>query len=235
MAPSAEPLMDSKGLSWLSEPPFAQAPPAIAATVVLVCDVASKPWTDLAPTRPTASDRRDARRPGSAPRTFFAVRRGLSRRLLAWRIGCGVDDVEIGYDGDGAPRATSHPGWFVSTASRGSLTALAVGPHPVGVDVEPTTEVDPIAAVLHTDESRALAETDIGRRADRFLRFWTMKEAYLKSLGCGFTRDPASIAVCDGAYPDASIRDDGIPIEAACAQWRAYLASTALAAVFYRA
>ncbi|HET6570765.1 MAG TPA: 4'-phosphopantetheinyl transferase superfamily protein [Solirubrobacterales bacterium] len=73
--------------------------------------------------------------------------------------------------------------WW-SASSSGGLAAVALSPWRVGIDVERRRERrrwEGIARRRYTaDEQRAVAGS-----VDRFLEFWTFKEAYLKALGLG--------------------------------------------------
>jgi phosphopantetheinyl transferase len=75
-------------------------------------------------------------------------------------------------------------GTWSSASSSGGLAALAVAPWRVGLDIEQRREPrrwQGIARRRYTgEEQRAVAGSP-----DRFLEFWTLKEAYLKALGVG--------------------------------------------------
>lgn len=160
---------------------------------------------------PTASDSADAgHRSGEALRLFLA-RRSALRHLVAWRLEVEAETVVIGYDGQGAPRVRApRSDVFVSVSGRGSGAGLAVGPRPVGVDIEPLEpNVDLPRAVLAPAERERIEALPQSRRAVAFLHHWTAKEAYLKALGTGLLRDPAEVAVCWPDASDFSIRDGG--------------------------
>ncbi len=102
----------------------------------------------------------------------------------------------------------------LSWSHSGTTAVLAVGDVEVGVDYEAfrgprrkklgalvrrTCAESEAAWVLApgqgSDEARKLLE-------DRFLRVWTAKEAFLKWLGTGLTRDPRSVEVCVADWHD---------------------------------
>jgi phosphopantetheinyl transferase len=63
--------------------------------------------------------------------------------------------------------------------------------------------------VLHPREAaflRGLAPADL---APAFTRLWTLKEAYAKALGTGFSRDPASFCVLLEDAGTATVLDRG--------------------------
>lgn len=184
------------GIEWLDADGLAGLAPAPGAFArVLVCDLDDPALETHRATPMTDDDLRDEARPGASDRRFFRARRVVLRAFAATCVGVDARDIVIGYDGPGAPRAR-RPGVFVSAAGRGRVAALAVASAPVGVDVEPCTPAPaPVPEVLHPMERMALESAPEDLRNALFLRFWCAKEAYLKALGEGLTRDPASVAV----------------------------------------
>ena len=51
------------------------------------------------------------------------------------------------------------------------------------------------AHVYGATERRALATAEGRRKTHLFFRLWSMKEALIKALGCGFSLDPTSFEV----------------------------------------
>ncbi|OJY00407.1 MAG: hypothetical protein BGP04_22815 [Rhizobiales bacterium 62-17] len=166
-----------------------------AATRVLVVDLDDPRTAVLQRLAPLPSDLADEARPGAADRRYFRARRAALRSLVAWHGGVAAETVEIAYDTAGAPRVRSIPSPFISVSARGSRALLAVSSAPVGVDFEPDTSAEPILDVLHPHERAALAALDGPARDRHFLEIWTAKEAYLKALGDGLTRNPSQIAI----------------------------------------
>lgn len=142
------------------------------------------------------SDFHDENRPGAGDRRHFRARRAALRAFVALHLGVATETVEIAYDTAGAPRVrTPLPAPYISVSARGSLALLAVSSQPIGVDFEPETTTEPIIDVLHPQERATLAALDGAARDRFFLEIWTAKEAYLKALGDGLTRDPSKIAI----------------------------------------
>jgi len=183
-------------------------PPRGPFAYALVCDVRDPALAALANLALTDADLADERTPSASARTHFRARRSLLRALAAAALGVSPTSVRIAYDSDGAPRVDGLPA-FVSVSSRGPLAALSVASSPLGIDLEPfDASAEPVDAVLHPREQAMLAELAGPARARAFLRIWTAKEAYLKALGRGFKRDPATIAAtCEAAQ--FSIDDGG--------------------------
>jgi len=160
----------------------------------LVADLREPLILPLLRPSPTSFDYADERRPGASDRSWFLARRAATRSLAAMFCGCEPEEIVIGYDAPGAPRVASSA-CFVSVSGRGPFAAIAVGRHPVGIDLEIVTdEIDIIHDVLHDDEKASFALLSAGEGRRRFLQIWTVKEAFLKALGSGLNIDPASVA-----------------------------------------
>ncbi len=120
----------------------------------------------LAASPPTPCDLADAallRSPDAGARRL--LRRRLLRVLVARAQGRAVEEVALGRADDGAPQAE---GAFVSLAARGDWALLAVGPSPLGVDLE-LVSADP--------------PPDFGAPSEAPWAAWTAREAYAKAAG----------------------------------------------------
>nr|WP_155073815.1 4'-phosphopantetheinyl transferase superfamily protein [Streptomyces taklimakanensis] len=86
------------------------------------------------------------------------------------------------------------PPLHFSLAHSHGMAAVAVSTAVVGVDVErlPRDEtVEVCTPALHPGERAELESAPPEGRRELFGRIWTRKEAYLKALGTGLSRDPA--------------------------------------------
>ncbi|QXX76206.1 4'-phosphopantetheinyl transferase superfamily protein [Methylovirgula sp. HY1] len=173
----------------------ARAPRAL----VLLADVDDPALRGLTSLPPKPEDLARASAYRDARRGYFLARRALMRQLVARRLGCAAEAVTIAVDAAGAPclgSATNGPELFVSIARRGALAVLAIAPRPIGVDLELLGPPEAIpTAVLHDAEAQHLAPMDAVAQHRAFLEIWTLKEAYLKALRTGLTREPAEIEV----------------------------------------
>ncbi len=199
---------------WLDLREFANGAPLNEATCALVVDLDDPmlaPFTALAP---TARDLDDMAGPLAGPRRYFLARRALLRSFVAMRLKCRAGEVVIGHDGNGAPRVLAPgPSVFASVTARGSIAGMAVADTPVGIDIEPHDSTqEPVWTVLHPAE-RAFIETQWREHRDaaRFIETWAAKEAYLKAIGLGLKRDPATIAARFDGAGGFSIEDDAEP------------------------
>jgi 4'-phosphopantetheinyl transferase len=133
----------------------------------------------------------------SADRVRFQLGVAISRLALARELGCTPAEIEL----DRACPDCARPhgkvrlvgprsGWELSVTHSGDLVGVAVSTvAPLGLDVEEVRaiDVDSMAAlVLTPDEYRA------GMSPIDFLRYWTRKEAVVKSTGDGL-RQPLNL------------------------------------------
>ena len=171
---------------------------------------------DAADLAPNTRDLAEA--PEGETREAFLRRRAATRRLVAERLGVAATEVEIGHDRGGAPRllATQAP-LCLSVSGRKDFCAIALGSNALGVDIEPLEAgAEPIWTALHLSEAALLRALPKAAQGEAFLRLWTAKEAYLKALGSGFSREPATIAV----DLDFRLVDESAEVLLAAAEWR---------------
>jgi 4'-phosphopantetheinyl transferase len=79
-----------------------------------------------------------------------------------------------------------------SLSRSGGLALIGIASDPVGVDVEAISQRDTVTEVsplLHPAERTEILSAVPSKRAAAFTRIWTRKEAYLKGVGVGVTRD----------------------------------------------
>jgi 4'-phosphopantetheinyl transferase len=137
-------------------------------------------------------------------------RRAVFRDLIIKGLKLHPGVVEIEHDQDRPPLLVKPLGarLFLSLASRQGVAAYAAARNPVGVDVEIIDlEAEPPWNVLH-DKERDYLESQSGRgRAMAFAKIWTLKEAYLKALALGLSRDTRTFSVIP--TDDGGIIEDG--------------------------
>ncbi|WP_406248091.1 4'-phosphopantetheinyl transferase superfamily protein [Streptomyces anulatus] len=170
-------------------PPAPGQGPATVALVATTAEVLAHPELDERLLAPWERRRlAGIRVPG---RRDDVVAARLLLRLCASRVtGLPPDAVEpaqrcpgCGRDGHGRPYLPDHPELGVSYSHADGLAAAAVGPGPVGIDVEPLTRrPGPLAVlrrVLPEDEvDAARAGPDPG---PALLRLWVRREALFKA------------------------------------------------------
>ncbi len=135
-----------------------------------------------------------------------SARGWLLMQRLARRHGGGVRRDALGRPGTDGPGdvSLSHGGGWIAVA--------ATGDGRLGIDVEAPRAVSPSLArrCLAPAELAWLGQAAGPDRGARFLRLWTAKEAYLKAIGLGLTRDPRDVRIDPtGAQPRLIGRDGG--------------------------
>lgn len=111
-------------------------------------------------------------------RRFF-----LRREILASHLGLKLSEVNLETIG-GAPKLISQTPIFFSTSYSDQFIALAIAPHPVGIDLEKRHENKRnahVALMFHPQEQRALDKAE--NFNDVFYTIWSQKEAFLKASG----------------------------------------------------
>jgi len=138
----------------------------------------------------------------------FIVRRGRLREWLGRLAGCSPAAIRYAIGRHGKPFLPGYPDLCFSLSSAGASALCAVGPVPLGCDLEqnrPVPEATAIAARLFTAAEReALAREEVG--SSTFLTFWTRKEAFLKATGQGFSAPPDA---CDLSGNDTRLEGPG--------------------------
>ena len=129
------------------------------------------------------------RAPSCEPPRLSLLRAGLSAM--------GVPDADtfteqdLACTPDGKPYFKSVPGVHFNLSHSGDYLACAFSDSEVGLDLqedrEPHTSALRIAKRFFTEEEykALLACSDHGAQLTLFYRLWTIKEAYLKYIGCG--------------------------------------------------
>lgn len=159
------------------------------------------------------------RRAGDA--RAFLYRRAFRRSVLARYAGVAPGELAFETGEHGKPSLSApHERVRFNASSSGPwvLVAVTVG-RELGVDVEcaderllGAEELSRLARrVLTPGEQECLASLPAGEHSRAFLRAWTRKEALLKVLGTGFSREPDTVEV--GIEPCAGWKR----LEAGCA------------------
>jgi 4'-phosphopantetheinyl transferase len=209
--------MDAETIFWTRDIAQAAASPHAGVVCLNLDDPALQSLTLLPP---TPDDVARAAVYGAPQRERFFARRAMLRQLIALRLGCVPETIGIANAASGAPRlmAPAHSGLYLSVSGRGAFAGLAIASRPIGVDIEILgSPVDVPLAMLHQNEVACFPAVDAGDRHRAFLELWTFKEAYLKALGLGLTREPADIEVQFDAEGGIRLLDRGAPVKASAA------------------
>jgi 4'-phosphopantetheinyl transferase len=148
----------------------------------------------------------------------FVAARAFLRRVLGQFVGEHPADLIFDYSPHGRPSLSAYgprPDFNLSHAGEVALLAVCWA-SPLGIDVETVTaatDTNAIAGqVMHPNELAAFERLAEHERMSAFFRLWTRKEAALKALGTGLSRDPRSLDVGFGHGADETLVSlDGIP------------------------
>jgi 4'-phosphopantetheinyl transferase len=137
-----------------------------------------------------------------ADRDLFLLGRAMARTLVARALGCAPTSWRW-LDGDrGRPgidgRAVERD-WSFNLAHSGGLVVCGVtADGPVGIDVENRRRgtVDPqiVRRCCSVEEMADIERHGTAGWQDRFLQYWTLKEALLKACGLGISVPLAAVA-----------------------------------------
>lgn len=162
-------------------------------TGLLVVKLALEPWgadqTRLLSQLPTEEQSRIKRYRRDADRYRGLAAGLLPRLLIAHQSGQPLSAIRFQRSAAGKPFYPLDPGFHFNLSHSGRYIALAVGPSPVGVDVEQLRQNMDWEAIAKRyfadDEQRWLAGFDQAERKRRFIALWTRKESLLKATGEG--------------------------------------------------
>lgn len=130
---------------------------------------------------PMTVDLADAASLGRLRGAARLLRRSLVRALGARALG--ADPGALRFERtEGATRLVAPFTGFVSGAARDGWSLVALGPRPLGVDLERRTPEPPLPMDLfHPEERARLAALSETERSEAFARLWVAKEAHAKA------------------------------------------------------
>ena len=151
------------------------------------------------------------------------------RGILAGYLGISPKDVRFTLD-DGAegervaghkPALASDPRLRFSLAHAADRAALAIAwEREVGIDLEPVDadlDLPPLLRIACSPaEAARIGAAPPSERVARFLELWTAKEAYLKAIGLGLSREPRALEAAFEAGGRAVIHDAHDPAATNC-------------------
>lgn len=140
----------------------------------------------------------------------------LARNLLCEVSGKSLSDFTIAQNTQGKPQVVSDPRWHISITHSKDTVAAAISDAPIGIDAE---EIRPLNMKLscrfccdeeieyifgHMPTESELNSIGNGDLLKRFLRIWTLKEAYFKCADTKIT-DFKEINVLKGGFNSMDI------------------------------
>ena len=128
----------------------------------------------------------------------FAASRTVLKGALARYLGGAAAEVRFAYTDLGRPSVAGAAFDFNLSHTETDFV-LAVALERIGVDIERRArqaDLDGLARqVMTADEQARFAALPPERKRAAFYDLWTAKEAVMKALGTGFSRDPRTLAV----------------------------------------
>lgn len=109
----------------------------------------------------------------------------------------GISAPSIEYMEKGKPYLADFPQIHFNISHAGDYAICAVSGNPVGCDIEKQKPFRPVLAkrVLSPEEHSLLSAQENSLAAEKlFFRFWTLKESFLKAVGCGISVSLASVS-----------------------------------------
>jgi len=145
-------------------------------------------------------------------RERFRNGRGMLRHLLAQICGIAPEDLDFAYSEKGKPSLPEFSELEFNVSHSGDLWACATGwGAPLGIDIEqirPMPDCELIARRFFApSECSALSCFPEPGKPAAFFRCWTRKEAYIKALGDGLSRDLGSFTVSFVDEEFSQVRD----------------------------
>lgn len=119
-------------------------------------------------------------------------------------------DIEIRVSDNGKPYIMNKPDVFFNLSHSGNKVMCAVSDGEVGCDVEREDRVNLKIAERYFSRAEIDFINQNGNKEDAFLKLWTLKESFVKTVGLGmrlpfnkFTVNPGkSISVKQNCFPD---------------------------------
>jgi len=130
-------------------------------------------------------------------RDQYIISQGMLRMLLAYYLDVSTKDVEIGRHDKGKPYSLNDGSLFFNSSNSGGLCVFAFSRDgEVGIDIEKKRQVSNLEDLISRNFTSA--EIQFIKRnpsdvLDRFFRFWTVKEGYLKAIGEGMRLTPENL------------------------------------------
>lgn len=130
-------------------------------------------------------------------RDSYVVSQGALRMLLSGYLDISPNLVKIGRKVKGKPYSIDDQNLNFNVSNSGQRVAIAFSNDgEVGIDIEKIRSLPDLDEMIDTNFSTAeirFINTKPEEKLDRFYRFWTIKESYLKAVGEGMRLTPDSL------------------------------------------
>ncbi|MDR1755864.1 MAG: 4'-phosphopantetheinyl transferase superfamily protein [Culturomica sp.] len=123
----------------------------------------------------------------------------MARYGLSAFFGLPPEQIRILRGEKGKPFAAGRRDLHFNISHSGAYIVCAFSDREVGIDTERIREARLSVArrFFHPDEMAALEETPAELKNERFFRYWSIKEAFLKYTGTGLTRPLSSFRITE--------------------------------------
>lgn len=130
-------------------------------------------------------------------KNYYTISRGILKRILSSYLHISLAKKAFKYNNYGKPFLCGNE-LFFNVSHCKHILALAVTPDSeIGLDIEiydKNFNNDFVSTTICTEKERSfLNRYPQNKKNEMFLKLWTMKEAYLKQAGKGFSVDPRRI------------------------------------------
>lgn len=130
-------------------------------------------------------------------RDQYIISQGMLRTLLAYYLDVSTKEVEIGRHDKGKPYSMNDGALFFNSSNSGGLCVFAFSRDgEVGIDIEKKRQVSNLEDLISrnfTSSEIQFIKKNPADVLDRFFRFWTIKEGYLKAIGEGMRLTPENL------------------------------------------
>ena len=190
----ASPEPTTRALEWCTPPPELSLPAHAVHVWRVDLDLEAAYLRRLGRSLSDDERKRASRFRFARDRNRFVGARGLLREILAPYLNASPGRLRFGYGAHGKPFLTGEHGTLRFNVSHSFDAMLLAIAHmrEVGVDVEGMRNIGLVmdeigGSVLAEPEKQALARFGGEDKRKTFLRFWTLKEAFIKADGRGVT------------------------------------------------
>ena len=145
-------------------------------------------------------------------RNSFILSNGLLRILLSAYLNLLPEELEIARHRNGKPYLLNAGDFFFNISNSGDCCIFAFSRNgEVGIDIEkirPLKDMNELIERNFTPKEQDYINKNSAERANRFFKFWTLKESYLKAIGEGMrlTPDNLEFSLENGKFMLQSIR-----------------------------
>lgn len=127
----------------------------------------------------------------------------LAKYLLRQYLQVEIIDGELSSNKYGKPYFLAYPEFYFSISHAKGILVGACADYPIGIDIEPIRKANlSIIRKVYSQEEKDYVYSSKDLTNFRFTEIWTLKEAYLKCIGTGWTVPIFVFNVLEMTRPD---------------------------------